>query len=347
LKPLDILKTPVWAAEVATGAKSFHDNPVIGSRWLNEHGLHEKRVILAERMADFRRRRMSHLVSREHAEAYARDGFVICRNVLPEDTFARLKAEVEAREFPAQEMHQGHTVTRFIPIARRMLTDLPELGGLVTGPLFQGLLRYVGSWNADPITFIHTVFAEPDRGPRDPQTVLHSDTFHPTVKCWFFLTDVPEDGGPFTFVPGSHRLTPQRLEWERQQAIEASSGERTLHSKGSFRIPEADLAGLGYRDIVKVAVPANTLVVADTHGFHARGISSRPTVRLGIYGSIRRSPFTPFAGLDLFSLPGLRWRQAEIHDAINNWKTRTGRPTGQPSVGKVKPLDPPRRWQQQ
>ena len=45
-------------------------------------------------------------------------------------------------------------------------------------------------------------------GPPDPQTALHADTFHPTVKAWLFLTDVAADAGPFTYVPGSHRLTP-------------------------------------------------------------------------------------------------------------------------------------------
>ncbi len=346
LRAADILKTPIWAAELASGAKSFADNPLIGSRRLNQHGLHKKRVMLAQSMADSRRRRLSHLVSAENAADYARDGFVICRDVLPPEAFARLRREVEDNAFSAQEMLQGHTVTRFTPIRRQMLRELPELGALVTGKLFQGLLRYVGSWNADPITFIHTVFADPDRGEQDPQTAFHSDTFHPTAKCWYFLSDVELDSGPFNYVPGSHRMTPERIAWEHAQAIKASSSEgRTMHSLGSFRISAAELKDLGYREPVAVTVPANTLVVADTHGFHARGISTKQTVRLGVYGSLRRNPFLPWTGLDPFSLPGIRWRQAELHDAINNWKMRTGRPTGQPGVGEVKPLDWPQRWQ--
>jgi len=34
---------PLWAAQLATGTKSFEHNPVIGSRWLNERGLHTAR----------------------------------------------------------------------------------------------------------------------------------------------------------------------------------------------------------------------------------------------------------------------------------------------------------------
>lgn len=345
MKPIDVIKAPLWVAELASGAKSFVGNPIIGSPRLNRLGLHEKRVMLAQRMADFRRHQMSHLLDREDAQAFARDGYVIRRNVLPPDAFNRLRQEIEGNEFAAQEMLQGHTVTRFCPISRAMLHELPELGGLVGGRLFQGLLRYIASRNADPITFIHTVFAEPDRGPRDPQTVFHSDTFHATAKCWYFLSDVPDDGGPFTYVPGSHRMTPQRLAWERENAITASAEGLSMHSLGSFRVTDEELAGMGYRAPVRVAVPANTLVVADTHGFHARSVSEKPTVRLGLYGSLRRNPFVPWAGLDPFSLPGLSGRQAELHDAINNLKVRLGKPTGQPPVGHVKLLDPPVRWQ--
>ncbi|MEP4034220.1 phytanoyl-CoA dioxygenase family protein [Roseibium polysiphoniae] len=344
MRAIDILKTPFWAAELASGAKSFADNPIIGSRRLNEKGLHVARTRLAERMSDWRRERLSDLVADEDAVSYARDGFVVRRNVLPEDQFQELKREITTNRFAAQEMLQGNAVTRFIPITRKMVAELQEFGALVNGDLFQGLLKYVGSWNADPISFIHTVFADPKRGERDPQTVFHSDTFHSTAKCWFFLNDVKEDEGPFIYVPGSHRLTPARIEWERQQSLGASAGGRTMHSLGSFRIGEKELSELGYRNPVKLSVPENTLVVADTHGFHARAASDRPTVRLAIYGSLRRNPFMPFAGLDPFLLPGLKWRQAEIHDAINEWKMRTGRPTGQPGVGQVAPLDTPQRW---
>ena len=343
MKVLDVLRAPLWAAELATGAKSFRGNPIIGNLTLNERGLHIKRVKLAERMADWRRRRLSHLVDREDAEAYARDGFVMRRNVLPDAAFQALRRAVEDNAFPAQEMWQGNAVTRFTPVTRAMCAEHPEIGDFVSGQLFQGLLRYVASANADPIVFFHTVFAEPDRGPRDPQTVFHSDTFHATAKAWFFLEDVSADGGPFTYVPGSHRMTPERLRWEYEQSLTAHEHKNVHHALGSFRVSDEELKELGFPAPVSMAVPANTLVVADTHGFHARGVSSKATVRLGIYGSLRRNPFLPFAGLDPFSLPGLSGRQAEIHDAINTWKHKRGR-TGQPPVGAVKPLDPPVRW---
>jgi hypothetical protein len=69
------------------------------------------------------------------------------------------------------------------------------------------------------------------------------------------------------------------------------------------------LRRMGYRDPVAFAVPGNTLVVGDTVGFHARGPSLRPAVRIEIWAYDRHNPFLPFAGIDLWSLVGLaRWR---------------------------------------
>ena len=48
---------------------------------------------------------------------------------------------------------------------------------------------------------------------------LHADTFHPTAKFWLFLDDVGIEDGPFAYVPGSHKLTPERLAWEHEQAL--------------------------------------------------------------------------------------------------------------------------------
>ena len=163
MKPLDVIKSPLWLAQLASGAKSFSSNPVIGSPWLNERGLHIARLRTTERMADSRRRRLAHLVDSDDAESYARDGYVMRRNALPADVFARLRRQVEDHEFPAQEMLQGNAVTRFIPITRAMMDTHAELGAFVRGRLFQGLLRYIAAANADPISFVHTVFGEPHR----------------------------------------------------------------------------------------------------------------------------------------------------------------------------------------
>ncbi len=87
---------PVWAGQLLTGAKSFGDNPILGSRRLNALGLHAGRVSLAHRLAAWRRARVAHLVSPEDRAAFARDGFVIKPDFLAPDAFAALVAQVKA-----------------------------------------------------------------------------------------------------------------------------------------------------------------------------------------------------------------------------------------------------------
>src|SRR6185437_13806806 len=107
---------------VFTSAKSFEDNPVLSSRWLNQAGLHAARVTWAHRVATSRRARLAHLVSEEDRASFARDGYILKRDVAPD--FASLLAEVKSYRTAAREMIQGDTLTRKIA-----LDDAARAGG--------------------------------------------------------------------------------------------------------------------------------------------------------------------------------------------------------------------------
>ena len=107
-----LLMTPLHFMQLFTGAKSFEKNPLMGSRFLNEHGLHVARVSLAMRMASLRRRRLAHLVAPEDAVSFERDGYLQIDNFLEPDNFQALLREVSDTDFERQDMHQGSTITR-------------------------------------------------------------------------------------------------------------------------------------------------------------------------------------------------------------------------------------------
>jgi hypothetical protein len=216
MNPARYLLLPWWIAQLPTGAKAFCDNPVIGSPTLNRWGLHVGRVRLAARIAAARRRRLRHMIGDADRLAFERDGFVLKRNFLPADHFIALREQVLDHSAPAREMVQGDTVTRRVALDRHALRAMPAVAALLSHPDWRGLNRYVGSFDSEPITYIQTILSQARPGAPDPQTQLHADTFHATVKAWLFLTDVAEDEGPFVYVPGSHRMTPERLAWERE-----------------------------------------------------------------------------------------------------------------------------------
>lgn len=327
MNPVRYLLAPLWLARLATGAKSFRDNPIIGSRRLNARGLHAARVRGAAAMADMRRRRLARLVDPADRAAFDRDGFVEKRDFLPAETFARLRDAIFSYRGPAREMVQGDTSTRRIALDPRALDALPEARALLADPVWRGLIRYAGSFDQEPLSYIQTIFSQVREGPPDPQTHLHADTFHATVKAWLFLTDVAEDEGAFCYVPGSHRPTPERLEWERAMSIRAPDEVDRLSGRGSFRITREELPALKLPEPRLFAVPANTLVVADTHGFHARGPSARLSTRIEIWAYGRRNPFLPWAGLDPLSIPGIAERRVPwLWSARDRLKRFTGQP---------------------
>ncbi len=298
------LMAPIWVAALATGAKSFRDNPLIGSAELNRRGLHATRIKLAHEMAWRRRARLAHMISAADRAAFDRDGFVLKEEFLPREEFERLHDAVFAHRAPAREMVQGDTITRRIAVDPEFIAAVPEIKMLLANPDWRGLNRYVGSFDQEPLTYVQTILSHISDAKPDPQTDLHLDTFHPTVKSFYFLTDVKEDEGPFVYVPGSHRLTEKRLRWEYEKSIGAATSGDRLSSRGSLRATPAEIEAMGFPPARAFAVPANTLVVADTVGFHARGFSARPSVRVEIWTYGRRNPFLPWTGFDPWSIPG-------------------------------------------
>jgi hypothetical protein len=300
-------------------------------------------VTLAHRLARARRRKLANLVAAQDRDAFARDGFVVRPNFLPAEQFAALLAQVKAYRGPLREISEGDTVLRKIALDKKALADLPGLNAVLRSPDWRGLIRYVGSRDAEPVVWVQSILRHACPGPADPQTLLHADTFHPTVKAWLFLTDVAEDAGPFTYVPGSHRLSPERLDWERRMSLAARHSPNAEIRQGSFRIDQAELPSLGLPPPRSFAVPGNTLIVADTFGFHARGPSNRPSLRVEIWAYGRRSPFLPWATLfprttaALGRRSVLAWQFGDLLEAAGIKKHRWRKQTG------LSAFDPPSR----
>jgi hypothetical protein len=334
-------RAPLWVAALATGAKSFVDNPVLGSRRLNRAGLHLWRLKAAHRLASSRRRRLVHGISPELRAQFDRNGFVCVPDFLPQDLFQRLRSELLEGTFETRAHQQGDTLTRRVPIGPDILRRVPELAAMLDSKRWKGLLAYVASSRSQPLYYIQTIAGSVIDGPPDPQVQLHSDTFHPSLKAWLFLTDVPDRDRPLTYVAGSHLLTPERIAWERAKSIEVATEGDRLSQRGSFRVRPEELSGLKLPQPTRFAVCANTLVAVDTYGFHARGDSDHPTLRVEIWAYCRRSPFLPWTGFDLLSLRPFAHRRAEWLTGIVDRLARRGwaMQHWQPA-GKRRPIDP-------
>lgn len=324
---LTTLMIPMYAVQLFTGAKSFRDNPLIGSARLNRMGLHRFRVRAADVMCRWRRSRLASRVRADWRDAFDRDGYVAVEHVMPPEEFARMRAAILSYVGPAREMRQGNAITRRLAVDPDMLARIPELRNLLRRPDIVSLFQYVASFRTTPLHYIQTIVSHCGGDETDPQESLHADSFHASMKAWLFLNPVAIEEGPFTYVAGSHRYDPKRLDWEQQRSELDPRRTDFLSSRGSPRVSAEELAAMGLKAPRKLALDSNTLVVADTGGFHARGASLEPGERVEIWSYSRRNPFLPWLGGDLLSLPGVAERRVGLLWAIRD---RLEKKIGQP-----------------
>ncbi len=306
---------PIWLVQVFGTTKSFAANPVLGNRVLNRMGLHVFRYTLAHLVTNFRWLLLSPLADREFRRRFLREGCVSITDFLPEEQFAALKGELAVLPGETLELEQGDTLTLMLLLDRPTLAAMPAAKAVYESRRFQSVMRFAGARLKYPFSAIHCVkngFAD---GVGDPQKTVHSDTFHPTMKAWLFVDDVTEENGPFMFVHGSQRLTWRRLKWEYRQSIAGKDLPDRYSTRGSLRATEDDLAEMRLPSAVALTVPANTLVIANTHGFHRRGTAAPGSSRMAMIAQSRTNPFNPLPGL------GLRWwRDAEDRVFKRYWR---------------------------
>lgn len=289
-----------------TQSKSFEANSVLGNSRLNQLGLHRFRVQFAAQMAAQRRSKLAKFIHPADVENFQKNGFIFRENFLAAEEFSQLKQELLTTPLETRETLQGDTVTRRMALDDTTLKHMPVTRQFLHSAKWRNLLNYVASFKVQPISYLQVIFSHVRKAKADPQTNLHSDTFHPSAKAWLFLEDVAEDEGPFVYVPGSHLLNPARLNWEQQKSEAITAKTDVMTRRGSFRVSESEILELGYAKPQAFAVKANTLVIADTYGFHARAKSLKPSVRIELWAYARRNPFVPWLGGDPLSLPFLK-----------------------------------------
>ncbi|MEE9351095.1 MAG: phytanoyl-CoA dioxygenase family protein [Thiotrichaceae bacterium] len=297
---LILIKIPFWLFELFTSAKSFRANPIIGNDWLNRMGLHVVRLVSAHLIMQLRMWMVSWSISAEDRKVFQRDGYILKENFLPESELLALQQEVSQFSGETREARQGDTITERSVLDPEILTTMPAFANLLQQPSFRQLCSYTAGHIRPPLFYIETVknqFNSMQSTAEDPQKSFHSDTFHPTMKCWFFINEVKPEEGPFTYIPGSHKLTWKRIKWEYKMSLKVKSLGNNLASGGSFRFSDDDLEELGFAKPVSFAVKPNTLLLGNTFGVHRRGDTQGQTTRTTIWGDSRTNPFIPFPGV--------------------------------------------------
>lgn len=128
----------------------------------------------------------------------------------------------------------------------------------------------------------------------DQQNEYHLDTFFPSMKWWLFLNDTTENNA-LNYSLGSCQLTNSLFQFWYDRCLETTEGNaeswRTkAQAEGSLRASKEELKVMGY-EMKPLHVKANTLIIANVGGFHARGRETNSNERHAIHGVIRVNPF--------------------------------------------------------
>lgn len=278
--------------------KSFRTNRIIGSYLLNRLGLHLLRVVVSHLLFATRSMLLTALLAPAQRRFFRTHGYLVIENFLPALRFAALTDEIRQYRGEIREETEGSTLTQRVYLTREVLAGLPECQRFVRHEALLKPLRYASSKNRIPFFYLENIMhgGRPAAG-RDPQKDLHTDTFHPCVKAWLYLEEVTVSNGPFTLIPGSHRLTWRRLRWEYRQSLLASQARLNPRAErywdGSFRVNEDDIKALGYGLPQPITVPPNSLLIANVHAVHRRGDAPPGASRLTIWMQSRDNPFNP------------------------------------------------------
>ena len=322
-----ILLMPWYFIQLFSTAKSFKTNPIIGNRILNYMGLHVIRVILSQGIMRFRMALLSFSIPKSLKQEYYKNGYMLLENVLPEEGFDRLLRESRDIRSTIRECVQGDTLTQRIHLDQSNASQAKEINRFLAQKDIVKLFKFAAGKNHRPISHIQVIKNKYVEGEYDPQKILHSDTFHPTMKFWYFLQDVSEGMAPFMYVEGSNKLTWNRIKWEYTKSINMNKETISYAQNGSFRIDEDKLASLGFSEPKKVCVSKNTLVIVNTFGFHRRGEVNAKNLRAEIWGISRTNPFNPFIGFDFPFLHTLenwglkKFREIKDREALKNGRT--------------------------
>lgn len=263
----------------------------VRSRLLNVLGVQILRMIVARALLKARHKLRRSASSEPGFEELKSEGLLVLRNFLPRPEFEALRAEVMAvLDDPGvakSDLHHGDTIVRRVYI-ESCRDRLARADALTSSPTLLRILGAVEGREVRPERELRVVerVIHGDPAVHDPENDLHIDTFHSTHKLWFYLDDVRPESGPLAVVPRSHRLDGSLLRRTYRYFREIT---RSGNSP-SRRIESQELTERGLQEVT-LSVPANTLVIANTGGYHRRTRGVKGAMRTSLHVSVRTQPF--------------------------------------------------------
>ncbi|QMT61598.1 hypothetical protein [Legionella sp. PC997] len=280
----------------------------LGNVIANYCGLHVVRIILSD-VIQFIKKLPFYLLAPKSAFEFNKNGLLILENFLDPQKFLLVQKEIEKhinqlpkalpnleqqmygdklKRATGYDRYDGDTLNRFDHVPRNSMVQFV----FKNARMHRLTLALFGMLNTPMRYFMYTLCHGDEASLPDSQKLTHRDTFHHTYKIWYFTHDVELASGPFEYSTGSHALTWKRLRWEYRRSIQICS-DQTMSRGGALRISDEELANMDLKPPQSLCVKANTMIIANTRGFHRRGFAEQGTIRTSVFGYFRPLAFFP------------------------------------------------------
>ena len=276
---------------------------VVRSPLLNAAGLQVMRALLARFL---HQRRTRHGSKSAVATTLSEEGIVVIPEFLSPALFDDVRAEFRRAFEHASTLRLEKTVTSHVAVqyedsSKRFGrfeegvidhdyvivmpgdSDFPMIREhLLKNERLLALIREVSGFStvASPRGDLDRLYLSARAMSDDPQTELHEDIFCHDWRVWFTINAWTEENAAFTYAPRSQHLSLTRL------ALEYWNSVAYTRDGGSWRVGPRAKRWLGIA-ARSVCCPPNSLVLADTCGYHARGVFRQGNVREAIQMSFR------------------------------------------------------------
>lgn len=273
----------------------FSDDKVVASKLLNLLGVQVMRALAARLLYSVRR---DHVVDsiKEKAIQLRTDGILIWPNFLPPEDFEMVQQEfhsvIKGTDGTSKTHKQGSSTLSVISVNSFSEIRIPSTYEFLADQRLRAVLESAEKRPLDDLWRygqFEVLTQEEDAAQEDTESQLHSDIWFNTHKAWFYLDDVTKEDGPLVYLKGSHHLNLVQLYY-----LYGESWKRSSESNPSRRIPRAEIEHLGLAESV-VTCGKNTLVVANTCGYHRRLQGRAGRRRHALHLFLRADPFVAYS----------------------------------------------------
>lgn len=260
---------------------------MIRNKFINQLGAQPARIWLAKQRYSFRPKYLTEPIT-PYIKTLQEEGVVVIPDFLPQEEFNTLeKACHLALDQEERTVIREDGPNFYTNIDSSKLGNYPEIIEAFKNKKIEQLFKAAERRDIkldEIVRLLSCLIQGEDNGKKDPETVLHEDTFHNTHKGWLYITDVELPNAPFVYVKESNKHSKTN---RYKKSFDYSLKKDNILSR---RISDEELKELNLKESVFIA-KKNTFVMANTLGFHRRLRGEAGNKRISLAFSARFNPF--------------------------------------------------------